>query len=88
MEDKIIAATSDSGLVLINKNNPNDRQCLTHEEVHSLYRKDDSIVYATSNNSIYKININKRKCVEEGMLEESDDNLFAFNNRKQSQYLS
>ena len=82
MEDKIVAATSDSGLVLINKNNPNDRQCLTHEEVHSLYRKDDSIVYATSNNSIYKININKRKCVEEGILEESDDNLFAFISEK------
>jgi hypothetical protein len=54
----IYAATSDSGLVVMNKDNPFKYKKLTSREIVHFYRYSDSILYASSSDAIYKINLN------------------------------
>ncbi len=75
--DKIFVATSDSGLILLNKDNPSHREKLINEEVISLFKDNDSIVSATTRSCIYRINLNETKKPIKIDSKKSDDILFA-----------
>ncbi|MDR0540873.1 MAG: hypothetical protein LBH19_01530, partial [Dysgonamonadaceae bacterium] len=51
----IYAATSDSGLVVLNKNNPKDSKKLIDKDILHFYKYNDSILYASASDLIYKI---------------------------------
>jgi hypothetical protein len=75
----IYAATSDSGLVVLNKDNPENNKNLITNEVLHFCQQNDSILYASSSSSIYKINmkqpLERQKAIP---ITNKDDNIFAY----------
>jgi hypothetical protein len=78
-ERNIYAATSDSGLVVLSKNNPENTKRLTGGEVLHFCGYGDSILYASSGNSIYKINTKQPlELLEAVPIKNEDYTVFAY----------
>ncbi|GAB6012923.1 ligand-binding sensor domain-containing protein [Viscerimonas tarda] len=75
----IYVATSDSGLVVLNKNNPKESKRLIDKDILHFYKYNDSILYASSGNSTYKINTKQSVAQQKATLVKSDSHgIFAY----------
>ena len=74
----IYAATSDSGLIVLDKRDSSNKK-LTTEEILHFYKYNDSILYASSSNSIYEINMKQPREEQEAKPIKNDSHpIFAY----------